>query len=403
MGRVLGKGIAAAAFLLLSAGLAFASLAITADSNPGITRTCSWLTLMSGDMTEYIPYVQVKATFHVIANVTYADAGEVSGTIGVVNPDAGPVTVQAVTDEFAGAGFADVVCGASLPAVLDQNGALECAYSITLPNASARDFTVSVQTAGGTEQSSGTVSFDGAGISYIDGTATVSDSLSGYLGVASCTQGMTVFKNSSRMIYCNNATEDKILNDTGFIVPVDTQVVLENTVGIGIACRGPPPSYGCTRNVAWWKNHGTPCKKSGGVHGGWPSGGYGIQCACRTQDNITALLPVWLGTQNKAKSVKVTTAKQALDLLGMKTSGCCVSNGIAKLYSELLAAKLNIKSGADPSAISDAIAAADALLATKKCSDYSRLSSQQKAQITAWVKALNDYNEGRTGPGKCAD
>jgi hypothetical protein len=77
-------------------------------------------------------------------------------------------------------------------------------------------------------------------------------------------------------------------------------------------------------------------------------------------------------------------------------------NGLTALTHQLIAAKLNIASGADPSAISSSVDAADALIgglvAPPVGSDY--LST---ASTSALVGELASYNEGTTGPGHCDD
>jgi hypothetical protein len=141
----------------------------------------------------------------------------------------------------------------------------------------------------------------------------------------------------------------------------------------------PPPPTGdaCTRTIGYWKTHA----------------GFGPQA-----DVVTPLLPLWLGTSGGMKSVHVTTAALAVSLLDRSGDA---SNGINKLYAQLLAAKLNIASGANGSAVLQTITHADAFLATHSASDWNSLSSAQRQQVLAWMSTLDDYNNGRIGPGHC--
>jgi len=141
----------------------------------------------------------------------------------------------------------------------------------------------------------------------------------------------------------------------------------------------PPPPSGdaCTRTIGYWKNHA----------------GFGPQA-----DVVTPLLPVWLGTSGGAKSVHVMTAALAVALLDRSGDA---SNGINKLYAQLLAAKLNIKNGADGSAVLQTITQADAFLAMHAAAAWSSLSSTQRQQVLAWMSTLDDYNNGRIGPSHC--
>jgi hypothetical protein len=144
--------------------------------------------------------------------------------------------------------------------------------------------------------------------------------------------------------------------------------------------RACPPNgggQGCTRTIGYWKNHA----------------GFGPQ-----PDVVTALLPLWLGTSGGARSIQVTTAAQAVSLLDHSDNS---SNGINKLYAQLLAAKLNIANGANGSAVQQTITLADLFLASHASSDWNSLSSTQRQQVLAWMETLDDYNNGRIGPGHC--
>ena len=138
-----------------------------------------------------------------------------------------------------------------------------------------------------------------------------------------------------------------------------------------------PPGDGCTRTIGYWKNHA----------------GFGPQ-----PNVVTPLLPVWLGTAAGAKSVFVATAAQAVVLLNMSGNS---SNGINKLYAQLLGAKLNIKSGANGSAVVQTIAQADVFLSTHSAADWSSLTATERQRVLTWMAMLDDYNNGRLGPGHC--
>jgi hypothetical protein len=77
------------------------------------------------------------------------------------------------------------------------------------------------------------------------------------------------------------------------------------------------------------------------------------------------------------------------------------SNGLIALAHQLIATKLNVANGADPTAIASTIVAADALIGNLVVppvgSDVLTL-----AAVVDLVAALVDYNTGVTGPGHCA-
>lgn len=112
---------------------------------------------------------------------------------------------------------------------------------------------------------------------------------------------------------------------------------------------------------------------------------------------VTKHLPISLGTSGGKKSVNVTTATQAVSILTKVYS----SNGIEKLYAQLLAAKLNIKNGTNGSAVAGTIKDADAFLATYNASNWSKLTKADQQKIIDWAKKLDQYNNGEIGPGHC--
>ena len=133
----------------------------------------------------------------------------------------------------------------------------------------------------------------------------------------------------------------------------------------------------CTLTIGFWKTHAGQYK--------WGQGNQG--------DAITALLPQYLGTQGGAKTVTVSTAQQAVSILSFNnTSNSTASNGITKLYAQLLAAKLNVANGADGSTISAAILAADTFLATHNEADWNGLTKPQKNQVLSWMSTFDTFN-----------
>jgi len=70
------------------------------------------------------------------------------------------------------------------------------------------------------------------------------------------------------------------------------------------------------------------------------------------------------------------------------------------LAHQLIAAKLNIAAGADGSAVSGAIAAADALIGDLVVPPVGT-DTLQPADTGALTTTLANFNEGATGPGHC--
>jgi hypothetical protein len=138
---------------------------------------------------------------------------------------------------------------------------------------------------------------------------------------------------------------------------------------------------GCTRSKGYWKNHA----------------GFGPQ-----DDVVSQYLPIWLGNDDGDMSFAVTDAKIAVDILHQHTYGE-PSNGITKLYAQLLAAKLNIAAGANDDAIEEVITDADDFLTMYDWEDWYDLGWEDREMVLYWKDMLDSYNNGHIGPGYCDD
>jgi hypothetical protein len=89
---------------------------------------------------------------------------------------------------------------------------------------------------------------------------------------------------------------------------------------------------------------------------------------------------------------------ELLSILGQPVQG----NGLVSLSRQLIATKLNIANGANPTEIADAVSEADALIGSLVVppvgDDFIAPSS-----TGALIGQLDDYNSGITGPGHCAN
>ena len=130
------------------------------------------------------------------------------------------------------------------------------------------------------------------------------------------------------------------------------------------------PSKTCTLTQGFWKTHG-PVPK-GNNENEWP---------------VTSL---------KLGNVTYTDL-QLLSILSKAPAG----NGLITLAHQLIAAKLNVADGADPSAGSAAIAAADALIGARVVPPVGS-GSLTPAAVSSLVDTLTRYNEGDIGPGHCS-
>lgn len=369
------------------------ALGVSKTAQTAFKRTWSWTIDKSADQSALTLAVgqPFLVNYAVTVNASSADSDfAVGGDITVNNPAPIAATLNAVSDVVSGGINASVDCGVTFPYTLAAGGTLNCTYSASLPDATDRTNTATAtlqnydynyddtSTAAGTTDFSGTaaVAFANATITKIHECIEVSDTFGGALGTVCAGDAPKAFTYSHQVGPYGTCGTYTVDNTASFAASDDASYTGSDswTVNVNVPCAG-----GCTLTIGYWKTH---------------AGGVG-----RNADMVTALLPIWLGTPGGGKSVQVTTAGQAISLLSMSGDP---SNGINKLYAQLLGAKLNIASGASSAAVSSTIGAADAFLATRNAADWNSLTKAQKAQVLAWMTALDNYNNGLIGPGHCS-
>ena len=116
----------------------------------------------------------------------------------------------------------------------------------------------------------------------------------------------------------------------------------------------------CTNGLGWWKNN----------------------------------FEAWPGTGRQLGDVYYTNA-QLLSILNTPVKG----NGLMSLSHHLIATKLNIANGSNPTDVASAVQAADALIGNMNVS-----TGNIKTNLVGSIKeALENYNNGVTGPGNCEE
>jgi hypothetical protein len=358
-------------------------LGVQKTVNTSYDRTYNWTISKEADNDSLeIPVGQDSVDAHYAVTVDLADPPYtdsnflVYGTITISNDGLGPAVITGVTDDLPDA---TVDCGADFPITLASGATLTCDYTAPSDGTDgANSAHVFVQGADPFDVGPLPFSFDDATVTEHDTCVDVTDSYAGDLG--------TVCKDDTLpavFTYDRRFTRDDIdecetpqtFDNTATFTTNDngTQGSDSATVDVTKHC-----TFGCTLTIGFWKTHA-------GDTGNNP-------------DLISQYLPIWLGTSGGSKSVEVTSASQAESILSQDGA----SNGIVKLYAQLLGAKLNIENGADGSAVAATIAAADAFLATHDASDWVSLTSAEQEQVLAWKDALDSYNNGLTGPGHCS-
>jgi len=128
-------------------------------------------------------------------------------------------------------------------------------------------------------------------------------------------------------------------------------------------------AIGCTYTQGYWKTHGP------------------LNCNPSSSGNTWPVSSLMLGNVTYDQD-------QLCSIFNTPAAG----NQLLSLAHQLIAAKLNIASGADGTAINASIAAADALIGNLVIPP---VGSGTLSNVSALITALDDYNLGITGPGHC--
>jgi roadblock/LC7 domain-containing protein len=369
-------------------------LGVVKTAATSFTRTYTWNIVKTADQSSLTLALNQSylVNYTVSVGATHADSNyAVTGSITIHNPAPIDATINSVSDALSSTGAITTSCPVSFPYTLPAGGDLVCSYSTPVADGSSQTNTATATlqnysyAAHGTPTAHGTTGFNGwanvdfshANITYVDASIAVSDTLGGSLGTVTYngTDGVQHTFTYSYTVGPFSVCGPETVSNTATFTTSDTGTTGSNSWAVSIAV---PCNAGCTLTLGYWKTHA-------GFTGNNP-------------DMLTPLLPIWLGTANGSYSTQVTNATQAVLILNFQNQA---SNGIYKLQGQLLAAKLDIAAGADPSAISSTITAADNFLATNPL-PWSKLSKAQQTVVLGWVTTLDNYNNGLIGPGHCS-
>lgn len=323
----------------------------------------------------------------------------VSGVITVTNPAPMAATVNNVSDVVTatgGIGTAAIVTSSSpFPITIPANSFAEFPYTATLSAASPSTTGTNTATAELQNNTGGTTSFTGsttfnfanATVTEVDKCAEVTDTFAGTLGTVCVGSGPFIFTYTRAIGPYSSCGPVPPITNTATVRATDTGASSSDSWTIVVTV----PCNGCTLTIGYWKTHL----------------GNGPQ-----PDRVSSKLPILLGTVGGAKTVIIASANDpnplVVDATGIfnfqgTTSTPDASNGINRLYAQLLAAKLNIAYGADPSVIATTIAAANDFLAANNSLNWASLSRQNRNLVNSWQAALDAYNNGVLpgGPAHC--
>jgi uncharacterized repeat protein (TIGR01451 family) len=363
-----------------------ASTSYTRDWNWSLTKTANpnaTITIMHGSLT--------NIGYAVIAKPTAVDsAWKVTGSVKVHNPAPIAATVSSLVDVLSDSTPVALQCSGSAPYTVAGGGDLICSYSVARSSAAAGSNTATATLAnnnGLTTTFDGSASYSfGAPSTVLHTLVTVTDS-----GVTVDSPGWSFTSSPASYLFAAPAGGSFAFNVMAGNVSAacDSYAIVSNTAFLNdgdhtLQASASHQLYAgacgnnCTLTIGYWKTHA-------GFTG-------------RNADRVTPELPQRLGTLGGLKTVNVTNAPQAVTLLS--NSGDA-SNGVNKLYSQMLAAKLNIFRGASPAAINTILSAADTFLATNNSADWNAMNKNAKQQVNNWASTFDQYNNGEIGPGHC--
>lgn len=315
----------------------------------------------------------------------------VSGDITITNDAPIDAELTGVTDLVSPDIAASVDCGVTFPYTLAAGDDLVCSYTADLPNADDRTnaATVTLQNHdNGVDSGTTDFSTDAKDVKFAadpdpediyDACVDVEDTFEGFLGTVCEKDHMEegAFEAPHTFTYTRTIgpyTEcgDYTVENTATLTTVDNGYTQDDdwTVDVGVPCGG------CSLTIGYWKTHA----------------GFGPQ-----PDMVSDLLPQLLGLH------VVNSPALAVQYLSFKgdNNQFDASNGINKLYAQLLGAELNIANGADGSAIALKIAEAQLYLAGHGSASWYNLSKNQQKYVLGLMTIFDNYNNGLIGPGHC--
>lgn len=344
-------------------------------ANTAFDRTYGWGIDKTSATTELLltPGQSYLVDYAVTVGMTGFTDGNfrASGTITIKNPAPVVATVTGVTDAM-GSLAATVNCPVAFPVELQRWQELSCTWEADLPDGAARTNVATVATSGPVNGNTATaaVDFSGAPVSSIDECVVASDDWLGTLGEV-CVGVEPVTFSYSRTF----GPYDASVCGTPFTVPNLASFVASDSGATGsdghsvdvlVVC----PPTGCTLTLGYWKTHS--------AYGPAP------------YDDTWALLA------NGANTAFFATGRSWYQLFWTAPQG----NAYVILAHQYMAAVLNGLNGADGSAVGAQLVAARALLEVYTPASLPRT---RRAEALALAWALDDYNNGLTGPGHCSE
>jgi hypothetical protein len=351
-------------------------LDVSKTAQTTVKRTWSWTIDKTADATalELQQGQSYPVNYDITVSATSKDSHRtVKGVIEAVNNTGVAATVTSVSDMLGSVPVAPN-CSVTFPYTLPAGEALTCTYSYTndapavLPDTGTN--TATVTTSGIVKGGTATAGWDFANATLsdeIDECIDLTDSLYGNLGTvcaSDLTNGSKTFDYTLDMKDYATECGENIVKNIATLTTNDTKTTAsdDHTVIVTINC-----ATGCTLTQGYWKTHSQ----------------YGPAPYDDTWKQLGEDTPFFKSGQSYYE-VLWTVPK---------------GNPYYILAHQYIAAKLNGLAGADTSAVTQDLAAAESFFNMYKPSDT--LSKAKQNEIKALAGRLDAYNNGVTGPGHC--
>ncbi|MGC4063733.1 MAG: hypothetical protein QM784_03645 [Polyangiaceae bacterium] len=342
---------------------------------PSYTRTWDWtidkraamgeLTL-SRDQVFTMPYdVQLTAT-------SVDSEFKVAGEISIVNPWPVPAKVTAVEDVMPGMGSLSVACTPALPVVLGEAETIACTYATNLPDASARTNTANVIVDSTSEVKGASAQANvifGEPTSVTDECVVVSDSrIEMPLGELCADDELLAFAYSMDLgpYACGN---DQLFENTASLVTNDTKTLRSDSAVVSVDV---PCPIGCTLTPGYWKTHS--------AYGPAP------------EDETWKLLA------DGPDTPFFSSGMSYYRVLWTPPKGGNAYFILARAY---IAAKLNGLNGADTGSVASIFDEATQWF--ERIKQTTQLCAADRARLLWLASRLDEYNNGKVGPGHCSE
>ena len=362
-------------------------LTVSKTAAPSFDRDYAWSIEKTGPSDLMLQNDQVYEAMYAITLSPTATDGNyaVSGVITVENSHPTEAATVSLVDALTGAVLA---CGGSLE--IPAASSATCAYSASRDDASSGTNTATATLFGVDYSGSEDFSFDGVEPSVVtDACVDVADQFEGEeaVGLGTICADAVAPVSLSRALNTAECGEFSLHNTASFITNDNAETGSDDHTVTWTVAGCPGDALGCTLTQGYWKTHNFTFKGDGGP----------------PED------PAWClfgdvdgdGTDECEKEEFFLSGQTYYEAMWTPTRG----NAYYQLASQWIAATLNTLSeggtSTPPDHVAEALADAEAFLASTTPADAAKLKGRSAKFIKDWASLLASFNEGNEGVPHC--